>query len=443
MNYKQPITNLTLGLILFIGFTYAYLFKENLVPVFILIAYISYHLYDIKCTLKKISRVFLMFLFVASIVAFISYSFKYYGPRDWDFTCFFLYGNVAVKGLNFYNPNDYYAILKTLPIPVQLDSVFMKEVIDVGCIYPPPAIFLFSILGFFSYDKALMIWTIINNLFLLGSIYLVSKIFFKRKGFEGIMISTVLVLPFKSILLTVYYSQILFILLFFLLLFYKYRDKPLGGLFLALAIFIKPFVAVLLLYYLIKRQKMGFLFFLVSCLVICIVTALTFGIHPFIEYLIDNPTQRVPEWFFTDEINKSLLAQLYRKLPDNKLLANIIYYITSIILMLLFGKIIYQYKNRSEMSGVFFVIILAVGLIVYPSGMNHYPVVHLVSIFVLLEYLKKVEVSSILVFLIYLVSYLGLFYINLFLLTVCLLIIYGGKIQFIYYEVKDLIKIGA
>ena len=228
-----------------------------------------------------------------------------------------------------------------------------------------------------------------------------------------------------------------------LLLFYQYKDKPLGGLFLAIAIFVKPFVAILFLYLIIKRQNKAILFFILSCLIICSITAIAFGIQPFIEYFLDNPNLREPAWLFTENSNESLLAELFRAMPENKSFAKIIYYIVSGVLVFMFGGIIYQNKNRQKMFGTFFVELLAVGLIIYPSGQSVYPMVHLLSILILLNYLKKLDTSALLIFLFYLVSYAGLFYINIFLLITCLIIIYWEKVDFIYYNLRDSIKTGT
>jgi hypothetical protein len=432
-----------MGLMFFLGFVISSHYSNHFLPVFIAIAYIGFHHFNTEGKLGKLSRVSLIYMFIASVVAFTAYSYKYYAPRDWDYTCFYLYGNVAAKGMNFYNPSDYLAILKTLNIPIKLSDEFMREVVDVGCPYPPPTLLLFSILGFFSYGNALIIWTIINNIFLAGCIVLIKNIFFNRKGFEGIMISTIIVLAFNSVLITILLSQILFILLFFLLLFYKYKDKPTGGIFLAIAIFIKPFAAILFLYLIIKRQKKAVSYFFLSCLIICSITALIFGIYPFIEYFLNNPTLREPEWLFTEEVNQSLLAKLYRSLPNNKSLAKIIYLLGSSVLAIMFGGIIYQNKNDKDLNGVFFVILLAVSLIIYPSGMNTYPVVHLISILILINYIRRIDSSALFIFLFYQVSYLGLFYINIFLLTTCLMVIYWEKIDFIYLGVRNSIKTGT
>ncbi|MEL4457157.1 glycosyltransferase family 87 protein [Lutimonas vermicola] len=441
---KPTFAHITLGLILILGFGYCRLFNaDSFIPVFTLIAYVSFHKFKNEGKIGNLSRVSLISIFAASIFAFIAFSYIQYGPRHWDFTCFFLYGNVAAKGMNFYNPSDYHTILTTLNIPFQLNAEFIREVIDVGCPYPPPTLLLFSILGSFSYDNALIIWTLINNLFLLGSIFLIRNLFFKRIGFESIMISTILVLTYSWTANIIFYTQILFILLFFLLLFYKYRDQPFGGVFLAVAIFVKPFAAILFMYLIIKRQDKAILFFILSCLIICSITAMAFGIDPFIEYFLNNPTLREPAWLFTEGNNQSLLAQLFRAMPENKSFAKIIYYIASGVLVFIFGGIIYQNKNSQKMFGIFFVILLTVALIIYPSGQRNYAIVHLLSILILLKYLKKLDTSALLIFLFYLVSYAGLFYINIFLLITCLIIIYWERVDFIYYDLRDSIKTGT
>lgn len=443
MYFKPTFANLTLGLILFVGFGYFRIFADSFIPLFMLIAYVSFHKFNNEGKIGDLSRISLISIFAASVFAIIAFSYINYGPRDFDFTCFYLYGNVAAKGMNFYNPSDYHTILSTLNIPHQLKATFIREVIDVGCPYPPPSLLLFSILGFFSYDNALIIWTIITNLFLLGSIFLISNLFFNRKGFESVMIATILVFTFRSTVGVIYYNQISFILLFFLLLFYKYEDKPWSGLFLAVAIFIKPFAAILFFYLIVKRQNKAILFFILSCLIICSITAIAFGIDPFIEYFLNNPTLREPEGLFTEPSNQSFLSELYRAMPDNKPFAKIIYYIASGVLVSLFGAIIYQNKDRQNMFGIFLVAFLAVALIIYPAVGMAYAHVHLLGILIVLNYLKKLDTSAILIFLFYLVSYAGLFYLNIFLLITCLIIIYWERVDFIYYGLRDSIKTGT
>jgi hypothetical protein len=443
MHLNSFCRNLILGFILFLSFGFFSLFAYSFLPVFVLLAYVSYHKFNEAGEIGSISRTTLISLFIASIVAFAAYVFKHYEPRDWDFTCFFIYGNVAVSGLDFYNPKDFHEILKTLQLPITLSDGFMREVIEVGCPYPPPTLLLFSVLGYFSYDDALFIWTCINIIFLISSIFLIRNIFFNTKGYEGIMISTVLVLSFMSTLITIIYSQTLFILLFFLLLFYKFRDKPIAGVFLSVAIFIKPFAGILFFYFIARRLKMTALVFIISSLVISSITALIFGYQPFIEYFLNNPNLREPEWLFTETTNQSLLAELYRNLPDHKSIANLLYITISSIVVATFGTLIFLKKNEIHLHNIFVVIILSVGLIIYPSGQCNYPEVHLISVMILLRYFGRLDTSAFFIFMFYIVSYAGLFYLNLFLLLGSVLLIYKGRSGFIYLEIRNSLKSGT
>ena len=61
----------------------------------------------------------------------------------------------------------------------------------------------------------------------------------------------------------------------------------------------------------------------------------------------------------------------------------------------------------------------------------------------LLNYLKRLDTSALVIFLFFLVSYAGLFYLNIFLLITCLIIIYWEKVDFFYYGVRDSIKTGT
>jgi len=440
---RQNIISLAIGFTIIIGFGYFSLFFSSFLSVFILIAYIGYHRFNINEEFRFLSQTALKAVFIASIIAFAVFSYKSYGPRDWDFTCFFLYGNVASKGMNFYNPNDYYSILRTIQIPIEINAGFFREVIDVGCPYPPPTLFLFSILGFFSYNNALIVWTIINSLFLLGSIVLIRDIFFKKDGYESIMISTILVLTFHSSLTTVFYTQILFILLFFLLLFYKYKSAPWSGVFLAIAIFLKPFAIVLFLYLIIKRNNKAITYFIISCLAICLITILNYGFQPFIEYIFHNPNQRAPESLFTESNNQSLLGELYRGLPDNISLAKSIYYVVSIAVVAISGLLVYRKRLNVELHDINFVVLLSVMLLIYPSGQYNYPIVHLISIFILLNYVQKLDNSAFLIFLFYLVSYAGLFYLNIFLLIVSVVLLYRNRMDFIFSSIRYSIKNGT
>jgi hypothetical protein len=168
-----------------------------------------------------------------------------------------------------------------------------------------------------------------------------------------------------------------------------------------------------------------------------------FGFQPFIEYIINNPNNRAPELLFTEFNNQSLLAELFRNLPGNKFAAKVLYYLISVFVVFFFGSILYQKRNNTDLYGVYFVVLLAIALLLYPSGQYNYPLVHLVSMLILLNYLKRLDNAALFIFLFYLVSYAGLFYLNLFLLLACVLLINKDRVGFIYFEIRNFLKSGT
>ncbi len=432
--------SIIIGILLFLGFGYFFIAYRSFLPLFICLAYISFYKYNEKNENTKIFRFSFLMLFIASVIAYTIFTIKYFHPGEWDFTCFYLYGKVAVAGLNFYSPHDYYSIIKSVDLPMPLSNEFAREMLDVGCPYPPPTLLLFSTLGFFSFGNAFIFWFLLNHFFLLGSIVLIKNIFFEKTKYLGIMMAVILLATFNATLLTNSYAQILFILLFTLLMAYKYREKPISGLYLALAIFLKPFIVILFFYYIITGKFRSAGVFILSCIGICFITFVFFGYQPFSEYIINNPTLREPDWLFTEGTNQSLLAELLRSLPGNQSIARMLYVSISFILLAMTTILIYKNKLNKKKYDVFFPILLAFSLIVYPSGQYNYPIVHILSILILLTYFRRLEVAALLVFAFYMVSYAGLLYVNIFILTVSVIILYKEKFTGIYQDISASLK---
>jgi hypothetical protein len=168
-----------------------------------------------------------------------------------------------------------------------------------------------------------------------------------------------------------------------------------------------------------------------------------FGFQPFIEYIINNPNNRAPELLFTEFNNQSLLAELFRNLPDNKFAAKVLYYLISGFVVFFFGLILYKKRNNTDLYGVYFVVLLAISLLIYPSGQYNYPLVHLVSMLILLNFHKRLDNAALFIFLFYLVSYAGLLYLNIFLLIASTIIIYKNKFESLYSEIRTSVKSGT
>ncbi len=105
-------------------------------------------------------------------------------PPVWDFQCFWLNGRVGAEGLNFYDSQNYYAVADRYLEP---GDWFAKEILDSAFLYPPPAMFLFVPLGWFTMQTAMLLWNTVQLGFAVLSIWLLWRIFFKNDGVEGLM----------------------------------------------------------------------------------------------------------------------------------------------------------------------------------------------------------------------------------------------------------------
>lgn len=334
--------------------------------------------------IKKIIRVaiILVFFYVSyGFIFAIIQIFKH--PIVWDFTAFYLYGKVAVSGHNFYLPENFQNVFYSLHLPALDYSEFIRESVNVGFFYPPPTIFLFAPLGFFSYNTALFCWIIFNLLFALGSIYLIYDLFFKSYKLYGLLFVTILFFLFPPVIWTISFSQTNFILLFLLLLMKKYSDKKFAGIFLALAFFVKPYMIIFGLIFLLKKQWKTIAYFILTSLILCGITILTFGFTPFLSYLYNNAAKRLPAEAFSENINQSLQAVLLRHhiiTLDNP----IVYVIIAIGVFLLTGVYL-LYLVRKKLYEYIWAILLLIVLIIYPGTLSHYGVMLLFIIFQFFE----------------------------------------------------------
>ncbi len=319
--------------------------------------------------------------------------YRIYHPQLWDFTAFYLYGKVAAAGYNFYLPENFHIVFNTLRLPFSENpGGFVDSVVNVGFPYPPPTIMYFTLLGAFSYHTALIVWTTFILIFLFGSIYLIYNMFLKEYRLKGLVLVTIIFLIFSQVITTISFSQTNFILLFLLLLMKKYSDKKFAGIFLALAIFTKPYMIVFGLFFLIRKQWKTLGYFILSSFIIVGCTMLFFGKEVFLSYIFNNPSKRLPHWVFSEDVNQSLNAVLIRlKLItiDNP----VVYVYISIGLILLTAFYLF-YLLKRKLYDYIWVVLLLVGLMLYPGTLSHYGVLLLFIIFQFFDEKKELGFNS-------------------------------------------------
>ena len=314
-------------------------------------------------------------------------------PYIYDFTAFFLWGKTAAQGYDFYLPQNLQLVFHSLQLPSGHYDVFSEEIVDVGFLYPPPTILYFAPLGFLSYKTAAICWGIFNALFAFGCIYLVYDLFFKKYQINGLMLVTILFVFFKPVLQTVSFLQTNFIVLFYLLLIKKYQDKKIAGIFLALALFTKPYMAILLLFFVVRRKWQTIIYFLVSSIILVGITMLLFGVAPLKSYIFNSPTLRIPDWVYSEPVNQSLHAVLVR---SGLVSAGRSFLYVQIVLFVVLLSFFYMvYLMRRESHGLLLAYLLVIGLLLYPGTLMYYGVLLLFIIFQFFDQRTQLAIDNV------------------------------------------------
>jgi hypothetical protein len=388
---------------------------------------VAYHTYE---DLKN-GTWFRFLLKSTTVFSLIFFSVLFYQsilPKEWDFTCFYLFGKIARYHLDFYQTADYYKILPLANIPFELSQDFKTEVLNVGCLYPPPTLFLFLPLGYLPYQQAMLLMYVFILLSVIACIILLKHIFFTRDSLKGWMISIIFTLMLIPLLSTVIYTQICILLLLLLLLTFYTRNKPVSGVFLSLAIFVKPFVLILLFWYILRKQWKALGYFILTCAVIGLISVAYFGIDPFLSYLFSNPSKKLPSFWYSEMTNQSLLSELYRLFPSHWETARIINY--TITCTLIFVSSFVAHKMiKTNKSDLLFPLLLVIVLIIYPNGQIYYPIVHILSILAISTYIpdNRLKIIAISLFFFTLIGHMLL--VNSYLFVLILIVVYYSPIR--------------
>jgi Glycosyltransferase family 87 len=283
---------------------------------------------------------------------------------EWDFSWFWLYGKIAIQGLNFIDPNNVRELAKSLNYSIE----FINE-LDFP--YLPPTIFLFTWLGYFDFKVAYGLWYILQSAFLILDTVLLQRIFFPKSDFLEWASITVLLLSLPGTSSNFYLGQTHTILLGLFLLFWKYYNHFQGGIYLALGVLVKPWLIFFLLYIFLKRRWTVLLGFLITLSSSFFLTILCFGITPILEYFFRNPSARSIITYI-EPINQSLLATILRitryEFSENSPLAHPIYIFVATALLAVTSYSIFRLK-RIDLA---LSIILMLALLIYPGTLAHY-----------------------------------------------------------------------
>ncbi len=303
-------------------------------------------------------------------------------PPLWDFFCFWLDGRVALLLRDVYAPVNFHALGDSLRVPQD----FLREFLDVGFLYPPPSIVWFAPLGLFAdVHSAIVAWYVFLIATAAGAVYLLWSILFRDQGPLALAAIAALVLIFPSSNATLEVTQTMFLALTFVLLFMRERSEWRAGLWIALAISVKPFLAFLLICPIVMRAWKALASTALSMIALTAVALLLIGPASFMTFVRANPASRVPPSLYTELSNQSLLSWILRlthRQPGQVIVRNESLYLLVAGAIVLATVALCIRAAKIDRDTVI-VLALLVGLLVYPQTLYFYALLLLVPIGVL------------------------------------------------------------
>jgi Glycosyltransferase family 87 len=300
-------------------------------------------------------------------------------PPQWDFRAFWILARVADLGQDFYDP----ANARFLAGAFQNTPDFLPELVFL---YPPPTMFMILPLGWFDINTASAGWGLVHGLILALDIWLAWKLFLRDQGFLGLLLAAAAILLLRGTLQTIEYGQTNFLVLFFVLLVWRDRDRPRAGFWLALGTLVKPIVAFLGLFLLARRRWPAVAVAVATGVTLVGLSIVAFGVDTFSTYFVDNPAANAPAWAYTEDINQSVLAMIMRAehiTRDAHPLMNPGYLAA---VLAIGATTIFVCMDREAVSDELALsLLLPTALLLYPSSTMHYTVVLIVPILYLIS----------------------------------------------------------
>jgi hypothetical protein len=366
--------------------------------------------------LINISRGILIGILLATIFIFIYNLFSaMHAVKEWDFMGFYFFGKLGVTSGNFYDPIYSENVFNQLNINSYVSADYISEIVKVGFWYPPPSMLLLFPLGLTDVETASFCWRLFILLSLIISIIFALKIFLKKGSDLNIILMMLsFFLIFEATSMTLDYSQTNFLLLLFLLLVIKNIDNWKSGIFLALAVIIKPIAIIWSLYYVLNKKFKILSIAFVTGTLICAATAIFFGYEQFTQYIVSPPTDRLPDFIYGEKINQSLysiLLKISQFLHLSNFL-NIRFISVTLSAILVIMNIFAAFRIQKHDPLLAFMSFIPLSLLIYPASLTHYSVL-LVPIY--FYFILKINNNK-LIFLLLAIVMIGIF-INAFLIN--------------------------
>jgi len=230
--------------------------------------------------------------------------------EEWDFQAFWVWGRAAAMGLNPYLPES--VAQASAASGMEPSKLFVDQVLAAGFPYPPPTMLLLRPFAGFDQQTGVVLWYLFHGALLVLGIRLLWKLVLPDSGLVGLALTTALLVGMRSTQTTLHLAQTHFIILTAILLYCRSRERFGGGVWLAVGMATKPWVALLLLLQLVRRRWRVIAGAVAGTVAFLGAAALAFGPGMVKSYLTLPAVARMPTRYFSSVVNQSLLATILR-----------------------------------------------------------------------------------------------------------------------------------
>lgn len=314
-------------------------------------------------------------------------------PAEWDFYKFWLNGQVIAAGDDFYESEPYRREFAAAHL--EASAEFYREEVEIGSLYPPPSMMMFIPLGWFDrIEDALVLWDTILVSFLVAGIVLLWRVFLPESGLLGLALAGALVMMLYSVEFTLRLTQTNTVLLVCTLFYWRQRHQISGGVWLAVGVFIKPFLVFVGLFVLLRRQWRVVAGGVAAVGVLFALSIVAFGPSTVGNYFTHNQSNKVVDTRYTEAVNQSLLATILRltdaDFEGETAVFNPLYLCGALLLVGTSAWLIW--KQPAENFDWAIALCLPLALLVYPPSLTHYRVILLIPLFLIWQ--RRAEFSG-------------------------------------------------
>ncbi len=357
------------------------------------ILFIAYHFRDRGTAARTAWRGFAV---VAAVVAITGLAtliwLRLVEPQQWDFLAFWMYAQVAVSGNSVYDP----ASFGSLALPFSPGEDFVREVLEVGLVYPPPFLVIVAPFGFLGFVDFQVAWYAVHLACLGAAGWLLgSAVADPGEKWAGALLVMCALLWIPATQQTIGFGQTNFMLL--LVAAALWSQPRLRGYLVGAGMIIKPWV-VFLVPWVWRRGGFSHLIHAAILVVLASLIVASFqGLSIFFDYLLGGVHSRLPAWVLTQPINQSLLAilaRLHRSAGvETGLPLGVYYFICAAPIFALTGWRLL--RSRDDVLGL--AISIQAALLLYPSTSKHYCVLAMIPLLALSQRARATDFQVILV----------------------------------------------